>query len=67
MFLWMDAFVSFAVAIVPISTEKEDISVVPDNKRACIGCVSGKLSDNHDMAMILGFVTMFIRSQTMVA
>lgn len=66
-FLWMEAFVNLAVTIVPVSTENEDISVVPDNRRACIACVSGKLSDNQDLTITAGLVIIDIVSPTITA
>ncbi|MBP7841766.1 hypothetical protein KA037_03805 [Patescibacteria group bacterium] len=66
-FLWIDALVSFAVAIVPVSTTNVDTLVDHDIMRTFMGCVSGKLRDNQDFAITLGSVTIDILSPTTMA
>jgi len=65
--LWIEAFVSFAVAIVPVSTENIDMLSDQDIRRTAIGCVSGKLRDSPVLAMMLGAVIIDILSPTMTA
>lgn len=66
-FLWIDAFVNLAVAIVPVSTENEEIASDHDIIRTFMGCVSGKLRESHDLATIPVLVTIDILSPTITA
>lgn len=58
---------SLAAATVPVSTVNIDIVSEPDIIRTLMACVSGKLRDNQDLAIIPEFVIMDILSQTIIA
>ena len=51
----------------PVSTTNVDIASDHDRRRTPIGCVSGKLRDSPDLAIILGSVTIDMLSPTITA